>query len=355
MGHLLGGPGHPSRSTLQDTSAWHRQQPSSPTGPHQTPSTYTTNNCYLSRLPCIEERRCQRTARMGGPQPQRQQVHELSPHRCRHQELRHARSRIIHICNIFKPRPAILTKWPCQQATFAWTSKATSPTTSPGLRETRMFRYAIANDRPANGDARSPFRFEQPSQVESRSSRTLHDAYHSKNKNRQQLSPVHHIHQYAICLQCTTHHPPLPVRSIPTPRRSLTQKASTASTSHSSTAPLLPTFNQVTPIVNGSIAPSLAPTNLSEKQPTIMINGSATLITAQTHARTIAQTTSHSLTTHSRPPVLSPDYIPPESPPVLKPPTPYPFSDDSQDPDYTRKEVGTYTDIRPGYPYTGKK
>ena len=131
------------------------------------------------------------------------------------------------------------------------------------------------------------------------------------------------------------------------------EKASTASTSHS-TAPILPTFNQVTPIVNGSIAPSLAPTTLSEKQPTIMTNGSATLITAQTHNCSNDSPLHLPQSHHSLPPSciarLHPTRISIgiETPNALSlfrrltGPRLYP-------------QRGSHIHIRPGYPYTGKK
>ena len=102
---MLGGPGHLSRSTLQGTSVQHRQPV--PIRPHL-PISPTTATLVADFLAYKNDDTNARTARMGGAQPQRQ-VHEPSPRRCRHQELRRTRSRYVNICTIFKPRPAIPT------------------------------------------------------------------------------------------------------------------------------------------------------------------------------------------------------------------------------------------------------
>ena len=69
---------------------------------------------------------------MGSTQPKRQ-VYESSPNRRRHQELRHASSRIVNLRTILEPRPTIPTERPCQQdlerPAHGHRNKATSPTT----------------------------------------------------------------------------------------------------------------------------------------------------------------------------------------------------------------------------------
>ena len=146
MGYLLGGPGHLSRSTLQGTSVQHRQPV--PIRPHLSISP-TTATLVADFLAYKNDDTNARIARMGGAQSQR---------------LGAIKSSVILALgtSTFAPYSNLAQQYrqmtmPTRPgATIAWISKAISPTTLPGLRGTRMFRYANANDRPMNGDAPLP-------------------------------------------------------------------------------------------------------------------------------------------------------------------------------------------------------